>query len=441
MVEEMSLLSPPVPLEAGRRSGVELAPTGIPGQSTKHASARWLDRVARDMVLRTLQRFQHGRLTVRDSLGQCCVGAMGDSPDGVEMQVHDLGFYRRVVLNGSLGAAEAYMDGQWSCDDLPGVLQVFARNLAALDEVDRGPARLVEPVRRVWHWLRRNTRTGSRRNIAAHYDLSNDFFALFLDDTMTYSSGIFGSEDATLRDASVAKYDRVCGKLQLTPRDHLVEIGSGWGGMAIHAARNYGCRVTTTTISRQQYELASERIAAAGLNDRITLLMQDYRDLEGQFDKLVSIEMIEAVGHDFLPAYFRKCSDLLKPDGMMCLQAITIPDHRYERYRRSVDFIQRYIFPGGCLPCTATIGSALQQTDFRTFHWEEFGPDYARTLACWRDNFFANQDPIRDLGYSERFLRMWDYYLSYCEAGFRERLTGVSQILLTKPSCRREPLR
>jgi cyclopropane-fatty-acyl-phospholipid synthase len=263
---------------------------------------------------------------------------------------------------------------------------------------------------------------------------------LFLDDTMTYSSGIFEAEHTTLREASVAKYDRICRKLQLTPRDHLLEIGTGWGGMAIHAARNFGCRVTTTTISRQQFELARQRIAAAGLDDRITLLMQDYRDLVGQFDKLVSIEMIEAVGHDYLPTYFRKCSELLKPDGMMCLQAITIPDHRYEPYRRSVDFIQRYIFPGGCLPCTATIGRALQQTDFRTFHWEEFGPDYARTLACWRDNFFANLGRIRALGYPETFLRMWDYYLSYCEAGFRERLTGVSQILLTKPLCRREPL-
>jgi cyclopropane-fatty-acyl-phospholipid synthase len=414
--------------------------TGTSSQSKETAPAPWLDRVARGMVLRTLQRFQHGCLTVRDSLGECHVGNEGDSLDRVEMRVHDLGFYRRVVSNGSLGAAEAYMDGQWTCDDLPGVLQVFAQNLAALDEVDRGPARLVEPARRVWHWFRRNTRTGSRRNIAAHYDLSNDFFALFLDDTMTYSSGIFETEHTTLREASVAKYDRICRKLQLTPRDHLLEIGTGWGGMAIHAARNFGCRVTTTTISRQQFELARQRIAAAGLDDRITLLMQDYRDLEGQFDKLVSIEMVEAVGHEYLPAYFRKCANLLKPDGMMCLQAITIPDHRYEPYRRSVDFIQRYIFPGGCLPCTATIGRALQQTDFRTFHWEEFGPDYARTLACWRDNFFANLDRIRALGYPETFLRMWDYYLSYCEAGFRERLTGVSQILLTKPLCRREPL-
>jgi cyclopropane-fatty-acyl-phospholipid synthase len=391
--------------------------------------------------MQLLNRMRDGGLIVRERVGDQRVGWLPDGDAGPVLRVDDPRFYRRVLFGGSLGFAEAYLDGDWSTDNLPALLQVLARNMAAAYRVDRGPVRLIEPLRRLGHWLRRNTRSGSRRNIAAHYDLSNEFFALFLDDTMTYSSGVFEHQEATLRDASVAKYDRICCKLQLKPSDHLLEIGTGWGGMALHAASQYGCRVTTTTISKQQFQLASQRIAQAGLQGRITLLAEDYRDLSGQYDKLVSIEMIEAVGHQYLPVYFRKCSDLLKPDGMMGLQAITIPDHRYEGYRRSVDFIRRYIFPGGCLPCTGTIGRGLRQTDLQVVHWEDFGLDYARTLACWRANFQANLDRIRALGYPETFLRMWDFYLSYCEAGFRERLTGVSQIVLTKPLCRLERLR
>ena len=398
-----------------------------------------LDRIARGVVLRTLSRLRHGGLIVRDRLGEQRFGTGADTAESAVLRVDDLRFYRRVLVGGSLGGAESYLEGHWNADDLTGVLRVLGRNLAELSEVDRGPVWLIEPFRRFWHWMRRNTRPGSRRNIAAHYDLSNQFFALFLDDTMTYSSGVFENDQATLREASVAKYDRICRKLQLTPRDHLLEIGTGWGGMAIHAAGQYGCRVTTTTISQQQYQLASQRIAEAGLDGRITLLADDYRDLTGRYDKLVSIEMIEAVGHEYLPTYFRKCADLLKPEGMMCLQMITIPDHRYDVYRRSVDFIRRYIFPGGCLPCTATIGRSLRQTDLRLTHWEDFSLDYAKTLACWRANFNAHLDEIRALGYSDTFLRMWEFYLCYCEAGFRERLTGVSQVLFSKPLCRCEP--
>jgi cyclopropane-fatty-acyl-phospholipid synthase len=440
MAEKMSVLPPS---ESGVvRRPIEAATGLTEGLSRlgERRSVPHVDRIARGVVLRALRRLRHGGLIVRDSLGEQRFGTWSAPAESAVLRVDDLRFYRRVLLGGSLAATESYLDGHWNADDLTKVLRIFGRNLTALSEVDRGPVWLVEPLRRFCHWMRRNTRSGSRRNIAAHYDLSNEFFALFLDDTMTYSSGIFENDEATLREASVAKYDRICRKLQLTPRDHLLEIGTGWGGMAIHAARNYGCRVTTTTISKQQFQLASQRIAEAGLDGRITLLADDYRDLSGRYDKLVSIEMVEAVGHQYLPTYFRKCSDLLKPDGMMCLQAITIPDHRYEPYRRSVDFIQRYIFPGGCLPCTATIGGSLRQTDLRLIHWEDFSSDYAKTLACWRANFHAHLDEIRALGYSDTFLRMWEFYLCYCEAGFRERLTGVSQILLAKPLCGCEPL-
>jgi cyclopropane-fatty-acyl-phospholipid synthase len=291
------------------------------------------------------------------------------------------------------------------------------------------------------NWLRRNTRTGSKRNIADHYDLSNDFFAAMLDPTMTYSSGVFLTSTSTLAEASAEKYDRICRKLLLTPNDHVLEIGTGWGGFALHAAKHYGCQVTTTTISQEQHAFAATRIREALLEDRITLLSDDYRDLHGHYDKLVSIEMIEAVGEKFLPEYFSKCSELLKPEGMMLLQAITIPDFRYDRYRKSVDFIQRYVFPGGFLPSIGAIGDGISRsTDFRFFHAEDFGSHYARTLFLWRRNFWENIDKVRSLGFDERFIRTWHYYLCYCEAGFRERQIGVSQLLLAKPACRREPL-
>ena len=340
-----------------------------------------------------------------------------------------------------MGAAEAYIRGDWDSPDLTVAMRVLAQNSEILAGVERGATRLLRPLRAAANWLRRNTPAGSKRNIAAHYDLSNDFFSLMLDPTMTYSSGVFLSRETTLEEASIEKYDRICRKLQLTPDDHVLEIGTGWGGFAEHAAKNYGCRVTTTTISEQQHAYAQQRFREAGLDHRITLLKDDYRDLRGKYDKLVSIEMIEAVGEKFLPSYFAKCSDLLKPHGMMCLQSITIPDHRYDRYRKSVDFIQRYIFPGGFLPSMGAIGECLGRvTDFRLFNVEDFGTHYADTLARWRRNFWHEMDAVKSLGFDDRFIRTWHYYLCYCEAGFRERQIGVSQITLTKPACRREPV-
>jgi cyclopropane-fatty-acyl-phospholipid synthase len=333
------------------------------------------------------------------------------------------------------------MDGEWSCDDLTGVIRILARNARVTSGLDSGLGRLAAPVLRAYHSLRRNTRAGSARNIHEHYDLGNDFFELFLDRTLTYSCGLFERDDATLEEASIAKYDRLCRKLELGPDDHVLEIGTGWGGFAMHAAGRYGCRVTTTTISEQQHDLACERIAAAGLANRVTVLKRDYRDLEGTFDKLVSIEMIEAVGDAYLDGFFQVCAERLKPDGMMGLQAITTPDQTYDRHVNSVDFIKRYIFPGGSLVSIGRIAQAVARvTDLRMAHLEDITPHYATTLRGWRERFFKNLDQVRALGYPERFVRMWEFYLCYCEGGFLERAIGDVQIVLAKPLCRRDSI-
>jgi cyclopropane-fatty-acyl-phospholipid synthase len=287
------------------------------------------------------------------------------------------------------------------------------------------------------HALRKNTQAGSRKNISAHYDLGNDFYSLWLDRTMTYSCNIFERDDATLEEAATAKYDRICRKLALKPTDHVLEIGTGWGGFAIHAAKHYGCRVTTTTISQQQHDWAKEQFHREGVADRVELLFEDYRALRGKYDKLVSIEMIEAVGHHFLDTYLTVCSDRLKDDGMMALQTITIIDQAYEAQIRSVDFIRRYIFPGGFIPSVAAITRSLAKvTDLRFFHLEDLTPHYARTLQVWRERFFAKIDAVRKLGYPETFIRMWEYYLCYCEGAFRERYIGSAQMVFAKPDCR-----
>ncbi|HWP88560.1 MAG TPA: cyclopropane-fatty-acyl-phospholipid synthase family protein, partial [Burkholderiales bacterium] len=300
-----------------------------------------------------------------------------------------------------------------------------------------GIARLTALLHKALHWTARNTHTGSRRNIAAHYDLGNDFFRVFLDPTMMYSSAVFERADMTLEEASVAKLDRICRKLDLKPTDNVLEIGTGWGGFALHAAKLYGCRVTTTTLSRNQFQLARQRVDEANLSAQITVLLEDYRDLTGSYDKLVSIEMIEAVGHHFYDTYFGQCSDLLKPDGLMLLQAITIADQRYDAARRSVDFIQRHIFPGSCIPSVTVMSDAIARlTDMKLFHLEDIGPHYATTLERWRDNLFANIAEVHALGYPTEFIRMWEFYLCYCEGGFIERAIGVVQMLLVKPGAR-----
>jgi cyclopropane-fatty-acyl-phospholipid synthase len=350
------------------------------------------------------------------------------------MHVKDPYFFRALTFGGHIGAAESYVRGEWTTSDLPSVMRLFAANREALDGLEKGWARLSQPflaLLRVWN---RNTRSGSARNISAHYDLGNEFFELFLDDTMTYSCGIFPDEEASMREASIHKYDRLCQKLELSNEDHLLEIGTGWGGFAVHAASTYGCRVTTTTISREQHRLATERVAAAGLSDRVTVLLRDYRDLEGEYDKLVSIEMIEAVGHQFLEEYFQKCAELLAPHGRAAIQAITVRDDWYDPKQRQVDFIKRYIFPGSFIPSVTALSSAAGTTDMRIIHFEDQTPHYAETLRRWRREFMTNWPRINQLGFDEQFRRLWDFYFCYCEGGFDEAILGCTQIVWAKPA-------
>ena len=349
------------------------------------------------------------------------------------VRIHDPAFYTALLLRGSLGGAEAYLDGLWDADDLVAAVRAVARSRRSLAALDGGLApRLAGAALRPLHWLRRNSRRGSRRNIAAHYDLGNDFFALFLDPTLTYSCGLFETPAATLEDASIAKYERACRWLELGPQDHVLEIGSGWGGFALHAAGRHGCRVTTTTISRRQYELARERVAEAGLGDRVEVRFADYRELAGQFDKLVSIEMIEAVGHANLPAYFRACHDRLRPGGAMFLQAITNPERDHAASLRNVDFVKRYVFPGGQLVSFGAICGAVARTGLQPTRLEDVTSHYAETLRHWRARMATNRPQMRALGLDECFLRLWDFYLAYCEGGFRERTIHTVQMKLER---------
>ncbi len=406
--------------------------------SSEHASRYGsLDRLLRQRLLATLANLRGGEVTVHDGLGTVTVGESGGGLD-VRLDVLDPGFYRALAANGSVGAGEAYMDGQWHCSDLVALVRLLVRNRDRLDAMETGLARLGGIAMRALHTFKRNTRRGSQRNIAAHYDLGNDLFELFLDENLMYSSAIFADPAESLEAAQCRKLERICRKLDLQPGDHLVEIGTGWGGMAIYAARHFGCRVTTTTISREQHALATERVARAGLTDRITVLLEDYRDLQGEYDKLVSIEMIEAIGHQYLDTYLAKCASLLKPDGLALIQAITIEDHRYEQALTSVDFIKRHIFPGSFIPCVSAItGAAARASDLRLVNLEDIGPSYALTLNHWRQRFMAKLDQVRALGYDERFIRMWEFYLCYCEGGFIERSIGDVHLLFARPDNRR----
>ena len=401
----------------------------------------FLDALAKSAVLQRLSTLHTGQLVLIDGARQYRFGPTPrcghESSPQAAIRIHDQRFYSEVAFGGSIGAAEAYMKNYWSTAQLTELIRLFALNSSALDNVESGLAQLTAPLQRVLHWLNQNTRKGSKKNITAHYDLGNEFFKLFLDDTMMYSSAIFANEHMSLHQAQHHKLDVICRKLDLQPSDHVLEIGTGWGGFALHAAANYHCKVTTTTISGEQYRLAEKRIQQAGLRDRITLLPLDYRDLSGQFDKLVSIEMIEAVGHRYYNEFFSKCASLLKPDGAMLLQAITIADQRYELAKRTVDFIQRYIFPGSCIPSiTALLTAATRASDLRLTSLDDIGPHYAKTLKVWRDGFFANVEAVKQLGYSEEFIRMWEYYLCYCEGGFAERVISDVHMTWVKPGNR-----
>lgn len=396
------------------------------------------EQLARRAVLARLAMIEVGEIVLDENGTSQSFGAAADASGlSTVLSVRDTQFYSEVAFGGSIGAAESYVHGDWSCSDLTSLVRILLRNRAVLGQMDSGLATVARALQKLWHRRNRNTRNGSRRNIAAHYDLGNDFYALWLDRTMMYSGAWFEHANCTLEQASVAKLDRICRKLNLQPSDRVLEIGSGWGGFAIHAAQNYGCHVTTVTISEQQYQYAREAITAAGLEDRVQIEIRDYRDIDGQFDKLVSIEMIEAVGDEFQATFFRKCCDSLKPDGQMLLQSITIADQQYDRYRSGVDFIRRYVFPGGCLTSVTSMAEILTKaTDMRILHLEDIGLHYAKTLRHWRQRFLENLDGMRKLGYEEEFLRLWNYYLCYCEGAFRERAIGNVQMHIVKPLAR-----
>ncbi|MDP6969435.1 MAG: cyclopropane-fatty-acyl-phospholipid synthase family protein [Gammaproteobacteria bacterium] len=394
---------------------------------------RWSHTLARKQVYKFLQRLQGGQLLVEEA-GE--VNSFGHCEDAahpiIVVNINDSRFWLDIAMNGGLGAGESYIQGRWSCNNLVALLRLMLRNLPMSDGMDRINIAW-QAAQQAWHRMRRNTLTGSRDNIRAHYDLSNSLFSLFLDARMMYSSAYYPTPDMSLEQASEAKLRLVCQKLQLGPQDHLLEIGTGWGGLAIYAAQHFGCRVTTTTISEQQYQYAKQAIKAAGLSKQINLLRKDYRELQGQYDKLVSIEMVEAVGHEFLSTYFKQCDQLLKPAGRMLLQAITIRDDRYQQALQRVDFIKRHIFPGGFLPSLAIIKQTLQQTtSMQPTHEENIARHYARTLADWKQRFDGQYQNVLQLGYPEAFVRMWRYYLDYCQAGFLEAHLGTWQLVLDK---------
>ncbi len=409
-------------------------------QSTAHNldKASLIESFARRRILRHLGHIERGSLVFEDGDEMIELGQTpGRSDINARIVIHDHSAYRDFAFRGSIGGAEAYMSGKWSSPDLLDVMRVMSTNIDVLNGMDDSQffGRCI--MDKIGHWLNRNTVKQARENISRHYDLSNDFFALFLDPAMMYSAAIFPHEKADLDEAAIHKLDVICQKLELNPGDHLLEIGTGWGGLAIHATTHYGCRVTTTTISKEQFETARKRVRESGLADRITVLFEDYRDLQGQFDKLVSVEMIEAVGHEYYRQYFSGCASLLKKNGLMLLQTITVPDQRFQHAQKSVDFIQKYIFPGGSLPNHETIITTVKDhTDMVMVGMQEIGTDYARTLEAWRRRFTDKLEQVRALGLDEYFIRMWDYYLCYCQGGFQERILGTAQIVLAKPDWR-----
>ena len=397
-----------------------------------------IDRGCRHLVHRNLSLFTDGEIQVADVIGARTFGAALTPALQARIDVHDPRTYRAIALGGSIGAAEAYADGWWTSDDLTALIRIMARNRDAAKELEGWSTWMAWAVHLASFRLRANRKSQSRRNIAAHYDLGNDFFAAFLDRTMTYSCAVFPDPGSSLEEGSRHKLDLICQKLNLSPQDELLEIGTGWGSLAIHAASRYGCRVVTTTISQEQFSHAIQAVRAAGLEHRVTVLTSDYRDLPTRlgrrFDKVVSVEMIEAVGYDFLDRYFEVCQAMTKPGGAMLLQSIVIADALYETYRRSVDVIQRYIFPGGFLPSTADLRRRIaDRTDFRIANLDDITEHYPRTLRLWRQCLVENWSHLRERGYPETLLRMWEYYFCYSEGGFLEETVGDVQLLLSRP--------
>lgn len=401
----------------------------------------FLDGIAKKIVLGALKGICRGHLTIEDN-GEVYV--FGESAKDAEtiahISVNHPSAYRQVMLNGTIGSGESYMQGAWVSPDLVQVIRIFVMNMEVVSGMDSKWNFAFQWVGNLIHRLNANSKDKAKENISAHYDLGNDFFKLFLDPTMLYSSAIYPNAASSLHDASVYKMDHICRRLGLSAKDHLLEIGTGWGGMAIHAAKTTGCKVTTVTISKEQYVHAKAWVEREGLQHLVDVQLKDYRDVTGQFDKLLSIEMIEAVGYQYYSEYFSQCSRLLKRDGKMLIQAITIADQRYHEERDNVDFIQRYIFPGGCLPSNEVIAQHLRKdTDMQIIGLDDITLHYAKTLAAWKQAFYGNLDKVRAQGFDDVFIRMWDFYLSYCEGGFRERVISTAQILIAKPDCRDLP--
>jgi cyclopropane-fatty-acyl-phospholipid synthase len=408
----------------------------------KKSKENFWDSLARKGVIAKFHKLKDGRLIVSDGEETFSFGNVSeDFPISSTIKILDSRMYSEVASKGLNGAAEAYVKGWWECDDLTSLVRIFVRNRHMAENMEGGLANIASWLFILQHSFRKNSRQNSLKNISAHYDLGNEFFSTFLDDTKMYSCGIYESENSSLKEASIEKLDRICKKLELGPDDHVLEIGTGWGGFAHHAAREYGCRITTTTISQKQFDYARKKINEAGLNDRVKVIKKDYRDLTGQYDKLDTIEMIEAVGYQYYEEFFKKCSDLLRPNGSMLLQGIIIVDNLYEESKDFADFIKTYIFPGSCIPSiSALCDSAARTTDMRLFHLEDITPHYAKTLHDWRKSFMSNVQQIRDQGFSDAFIRLWDFYFCYCEGGFRERQIGDVQMLFTKPLCRMDPI-
>ncbi|MGR5142707.1 class I SAM-dependent methyltransferase [Photobacterium sp. DNB23_23_1] len=395
------------------------------------------DRVARKIIFSFLEQLRGCGLMVSEVNGE--THQFGDRAGELQAQliVKHQGFYKRILDGGSIAAGEAYMDGWWDSPDLTQVVRVLARNMPILDNIE-SKVGWITAVKDKWlHYTRRNSKQSSKKNILAHYDLGNDFYRTFLDENMLYSAAIYEDDETSLYQAQFNKMDRLCKQLDLKPEDHLLEIGTGWGALAVHAAKYYGCKVTTTTISDAQHQWAKQLIEQEGLSDKVTLLLDDYRDLTGKYDKIVSVEMVEAVGKEYLTTYIKKCQSLLKDDGLLAIQAITITDQRYDGYSKGVDFIQKYIFPGGFLPSVTVLSQHLtQHTDFVIRDLKDMGMDYARTLSDWHKGFNDNIDLYMQQGFDERFIRMWRYYLCYCEGGFLERSISTVQLVASRSGWR-----
>lgn len=414
----------------------------LPRHSRLLLPMRTLDRACQKALFAKLKDIREGLIEIQEGDQ---ITSFGDPQAPAELRarvvIHRSRAFSRIALGGSVGTGECYIDQDWSCENLVGLIRIFVRNREALNALDGGMGAFFAPIQKYLHRLRANSETQARQNIQAHYDLGNDFFSLFLDETWMYSCGVFSTPETSLEAAQHEKNDRICRKLRLSEKDHLVEIGTGWGGFAVHAAKHYGCRVTTTTISKEQHRFATDRVKKEGLEDRVTVLFQDYRTLEGQYDKLVSIEMIEAVGLQYLDTYFEKCSSLLKPGGAMCLQSILIQDQYFEQAAKSVDFIQTHVFPGSAIPAVSRImQSVVERTDLKLFHLEDIGPHYATTLNHWAKRLSASREEITRMGYPEYLYRLWEYYFRYCEGGFLERSISAAQFVFTKPLYREEPI-